>query len=369
MKRFGSPAMMLPALVALFLLLQAPALSYLFDQGAGFYHTVYLAHDIEKLRASGTIDEPTERLFDRVDDIRSFAFSELGLQRSENFTRYTPLDRNHLVSVVHAVRDDRMRRHTWYYPLFGHMFYRGYWNEEHAEAEARRLEGEGYDAIVRPVHAFSSLGYFRDPVYSFMRNYDDYRLANLIIHEEMHANVWINGQNVYNEEIATFVGDEGAALYIAHKFGTDSDEYRRIADGRADREQYREWIRGVYRELTDAYTNLRSREERLAAKEKIFADAQALLAENYDAMFTTDRYRSVAERPLNNAVIDLSYSYAGDLTLYYDLYEQVGGDLSAVIDIMRSSRRFPDSPHSYIAGYIDHYQVGATGEDHEGEGF
>lgn len=366
MRYLRSPLMMAPALLLLIGLASASDAWYLLEQYVGFYNTVVAAEDIERVRARGDLDSATEKLFDRVHEIREFAYNQLGLRRSTNFTRYTELDRNHLVSVVSAVESDSLRRHMWNYPILGPLFYRGFYDEDRARREAARLEARGYDVHIRRVNAFSSLGYFSDPVYSFMAGYDDYRLANLIIHEEVHANIWINGQNVYNEEIATFLGDEGAAHFIAHKYGKDSDEYRAIAAGRADREAYREWIRGVYAELGEAYRTLRTREERLAAKERIFADARARLSGQYDELFVTERYRHLAEAPLNNAVIDAGYSYAGDLSLYYDLYEELAGDLAAAVEIFRESASHPHAPKSFVAAALDGIRL-AAGEAGESE--
>ncbi len=364
MRYLRSPVMIAPALLLLIGLASAIDAWYLLEQYVGFYNTVVAAEDIDRIRARGDLEPATEQLFDRVHEIREFAYEELGLRRSTNFTRYTELDRNHLVSVVSAVESDSLRRHMWNYPVLGPLFYRGFYDEDRARREAERLEARGYDVHIRRVNAFSSLGYFSDPVYSFMADYDDYRLANLIIHEEMHANTWITGQNVYNEEIATFLGDEGAAQFIAHKYGRDSEEYRAIAAGRADREAYREWIRGVYAELGEAYRTLRTRDERLEAKEHIFAEARARLRERYDKLFVTERYRHLAEAPLNNAVIDAGYSYAGDLSLYYDLYEELGGDLAAAVRIFRESAAHPNAPKTFVAAALDGIRL-AAGEPEE----
>jgi len=369
MRYLRSPVMMAPALLLLFGLATAVDAWYLLEQYVGFYNTVVSAEEIERIRARGGLEPATEQLFDRVGEIREFAYNELGLRRSSNFTRYTELDRNHLVSVVSAVERDSLRRHMWNYPVLGPLFYRGFYDEDRARREAVRLKARGYDVHIRRVNAFSSLGYFSDPVYSFMADYDDYRLANLIIHEEVHANIWIHGQNVYNEEIATFLGDEGAAQFIAHKYGSDSEEYRAIAAGRADREAYREWIRGIYAELSEAYRTLRTRNERLQAKDRIFAEARAHLRERYDELFVTERYRHLLEAPLNNAVIDAGYSYAGDLSLYYDLYEELGGDLAAAVEIFRESATHPYAPKTFVAATLEGIRLAAGEQDEAESGF
>ncbi len=327
--------------------------SYIVRQAVGFYRTVVLARDIDAVRAEEDLDPETEEFFDRVEEIRRFAVEELGLESSGNFTRYSKVEGDHLATVVQVVRDDRMHRGTWNYPVVGDLFYRGYYNTAEAVSTARRLRSQGYDVLVRQVDAFSSLGYFSDPVYSFMKEYDDYRLANLIIHEEMHATVWLDGKNAYNEEIATFVGDEGAALFVREKYGADSEEYQAVAQGRADRRTYRAWLDEVYYALTDAYRTLETREERLEAKEAIFGEARDHLKDNYDEMFQTDRYRGVAEQPLNNARVDAGYQYGGDLSLYYDLYEELGSDLPKMVELIRRTELHPRAPREFLAAQVE----------------
>ncbi len=335
-----SPLLLLPAVViaiALYLSFDGP---YIYSQWSGFFRTVVLSRDIERMRARGDLDEETEQLFLRAEEMRAFAQNELGLAPSRNFTRYSNIEQSFLVSVVSAVSADGFARVTWNYPILGRLFYRGFYDPSRAEAEAERLRGRGYDVLVRRVNAFSTLGYFVDPLYSFMADYSEYRLANLLIHEEMHATVWIDRQNIYNEEIAT--------LFIREKYGLDSPEYRAIYDERQDRETFREWIRSVYRELAVAYESLDTREERIAAKESIFDLARADFAQRYDKLFVTDRYRSISARSLDNAYIDAHYKYSGDLSLYYRLYEHFDYDLSAVIDSIKASADYPANPREFL---------------------
>lgn len=321
---------------------------YLLQQSLGYFRTVVLARDIETLRAEGNLDASTEALFDRVEEIRRFAYGELGLERSKNFTRYSKVQRDYLLMVVSVVAEDRLQRATWSYPVVGELFYRGFYDSSRAFDVATHFASQNYDVLIREVDAFSSLGYFPDPLYSFMSDYSDYRLANLIIHEEMHATLWLDGQNAYNEEIATFVGDEGAAQFIREKYGAGSEEYRAIADGRADRRTYRRLMSRLYEELSAAYDALDSREKRLEAKERIFEDFRDRLREDYDQLFRTDRYRGAADRPLDNARVDASYKYGGDLSLYYELYRELDNDLSAVVQVMKESAIQPEMPREYI---------------------
>ncbi|MFO7782273.1 MAG: aminopeptidase [Spirochaetia bacterium] len=326
--------------------------SYLVRQGLGYLAMQARARDIENLRRDGRVDAETLAFFDRLKEIRSFAAEELGLTVNSSFSRYVATDRAYLVDVVSAVRDDSFERHTWRYPVLGRLFYRGFYDRAGAYREAAKLRKAGFDVHVRPVRAFSSLGFFSDPAYSFMRGYGEYELANLIFHEQMHATVWAEGQNEFNEEIATFVGEVGAERYIARKYGADSEEYRSIYRLRADRDAFREVIRSVHSDLQAAYDSLASRDARLAAKWDIFGDAQAEFAEKYDELFFTDRYRGFAEATLSNAYIDSYMKYSGDLGPYYRLLERHEGDLRTVIDLFRVAASAPGDARGYVASFL-----------------
>ena len=326
--------------------------AYLVRQGLGYLAMQARARDIENLRREGRVDVETLEFFDRLTDIRTFAAQGLGLTVGNSFSRYVATDRTHLVDVVSAVRDDSFERYMWQYPVLGRLFYRGFYDPAAADREALRLRKAGFDVLVRPVRAFSSLGFFSDPAYSFMRGYSDYELANLILHEQMHATVWADGQNEFNEEIATFVGEVGAEIYVAQKYGTDSEEYRSIHRLRADREAFREVIRSVHADLQSAYDSLASRDARLAAKRDIFRDAQARFAERYDELFLTDRYRGFAEAPPNNAYIDSYMKYTGDIDLYHRLLDHQGGDVRTVIELLRVAASAPGDAQEYVASLL-----------------
>jgi len=159
-----------------------------------------------------------------VEDIRVFAKDELGLVLSKNYTRLVELDRNYLAAVVSASAKDSFQRHEWRFPVVGRLPYKGFFNVDDARKERFKLEEKDLDVWVRSVDAFSGLGWFNDPLYSFMRNYSPNRLADLIIHELVHATVFIKGQVKFNEELAQFIGTEGARLFLEKRFGLDSNE-------------------------------------------------------------------------------------------------------------------------------------------------
>jgi predicted aminopeptidase len=288
---------------------------------------------------AGPVAEENRLFVERIHDIRRFAMEELGLRESKNYTKYVELDRDYLAAVVSASAADSFTRHEWWFPVVGAVPYKGFFNAEDARKEAAKLRKKGLDVWIRGVDAFSTLGWFRDPLYSYMRNYTADHLANLIIHELLHATVFVKGQVQFDEELAEFVGTEGARLYIEKTFGPDSEELRRMALAGADNAAFVGFIRGLVAELDALYKSGAgrdnpgglSREEILARKERIIQAARERCAAEYDSLFGTENYRGFAELPVNNAYLELYRLYYAEENYFADLYERAGRDLSGLI--------------------------------------
>jgi len=273
-------------------------------------------------------DEQFARL---VTDIRKFAAEELGLEMSKNYTRYVELDRNYLAAVVSACARDSFRRHEWSYPLVGRMPYKGFFDIQDARREREKLEKKDLDVWIRGVDAFSTLGWFQDPLYSYMRNYSPARLADLIIHESVHATVFLKGHVQFNEELAEFAGTQGARLYIQARYGVDSEQYLEIFTSEEDGQNYVAFIQSLAAELEVLYSSGISREEKLAEKERIIAEAQERFDREYESRFSSDNYRGFSQMSINNAYIELFRLYHAQDNFFADLYERSGQDLPAFI--------------------------------------
>jgi len=280
-------------------------------------------------------DEQFVRL---VNDIRKFAAEELGLEMSKNYTRYVELDRNYLAAVVSACARDSFRRHEWSYPIVGRMPYKGFFDIQDARRELEKLEKKDLDVWIRGVDAFSTLGWFTDPLYSYMRNYSPARLADLIIHESLHATVFIKGRVQFNEELAEFVGTQGARLYVQTRYGEDSEQYREIFSSEEDSQNYVAFIQELAGELEAVYSSGISREEKLAEKERIIADAQERFDREYESRFSNDNYRGFSKMSINNAYIELFRLYHAQDNFFADLYERSGSDLPSFIAAAKTIR-------------------------------
>jgi predicted aminopeptidase len=289
----------------------------------------------------------------RVGDIRSFAMDTLGLKRNGNYKKYLRVDSDYAVDVVTASKDDAFVPYKWWFPVVGSVTYKGFFNKKDAEREVDRIKKiGGYDVYTGRADAFSTLGFFSDPVYSFMIGYSVYDLASLIIHEQTHATVYVKNQTQLNEEIATFAGDAGGLLYVEKRFGAGSEEYRAAVLSKEDYTTYIGLMRSLHGELAALYGGDSGRGYKLAEKERIFADFRRRVSDGYDSLFRTPRYAGLKEAKLNNAVIAARMTYNMDMALYCELYESEGGDLAAVIKKLAALKGVKSGHKEYIRGMI-----------------
>jgi predicted aminopeptidase len=372
MMKLSYPAVysLVPVLAAAVILLAGSALfsgCYTLQQGAALLGYLNRAVPLESLESSGASEAPgdSEALGEseavvfaaRVRDIRRFAMEDLGLRESANYTRYVEIDQDYLAAVVSASAKDSFVRHDWWFPIVGSVPYKGFFNAQDARREAEKLEKRDLDVWIRGVDAFSTLGWFSDPLYSYMRNYSAYRLANLIIHELLHATVYINGQSQFDEELAEFVGSQGARLYLEKTFGLDSEEYREMLNSEVDRAAFLIFIQALIRDLEALYARDLDREEKLAQKEAVIREAQTRFAADYDQLFQSEGYRSFAELAVNNAYLELYRLYYAEDTFFEDLFNQNGRDLPRFIAAAKTIKGRGD-PRAQLAAALETKESG-----------
>jgi predicted aminopeptidase len=302
---------------------------YVTEQGLRYLSLLSRAVPVSRALADPLTDPALRALIESARAAGDFAVGSLGLKRTKNFTSIVELKGDRLATVVQACAELSFDRWLWSYPVVGKLPYRGYFDPEEARAEAARLRALGLDVIVRPVDAFSSLGWLADPLFSPMASYDEAEVSELVIHEMTHATVFLKGNGSgaeqFNEELATFVGREGALLWLASAGGPDSPELALAVVRGGDARSFAEWLRGTAAELERVYDSGLSDGEKRERKSRIVADRAAAFAASYDAIFKTDRYGNFPMGGLNNAYLDLYRLYEGEDSLYDDYYREVCG--------------------------------------------
>ncbi|MDR2658971.1 MAG: aminopeptidase [Spirochaetaceae bacterium] len=331
---------------ALFLLLVSMTFSacYTLKQGGIMLGYLGRAVPLDSLIEGNNPPQENIEFVELVTDIRRFAVEYLGLNETKNYARYVDIDRDYLAAIVSASAKDSFKRYEWRFPIVGSVPYKGFFITDDARKEAEKLRRKDLDVWIRPVDAFSTLGWFSDPLYSFMRDYSPERMANLLIHELVHATVFIKDNMQFNEELAEFIGSEGARLYIENRYGNDSPQMENITYSSLDNAAYVTFIQELISELDSVYKSGIPREEKLEQKEKIIAAAQTRFADEYETRFHSGRYRAFSEMTINNAYLELYRLYYAGGSELKELYDESGGDLRAFIAAAKTIKKGGGKP-------------------------
>lgn len=206
---------------------------------------------IEGLVANPSTPPATRAKLELVLAARRFAVDSLGLPAKDAFTKYSKLDHDTLVLVLSGTRRDALVPASWWFPIVGRVPYKGFFDFAAARVAERELAEDGYDTYLRPSPAFSTLGWFNDPLLSTTLVEDSLFVVQTVIHELTHNRLYVNGEAVFNESFAEFVGNRGAAEF----FRARGDTLRaREAEGRwADERLLGAVWERAYREIDSVF--------------------------------------------------------------------------------------------------------------------
>ncbi len=308
---------------------------YLMHVAKGQLGIACSAIDVRDALASPDLSGADKEKLRYIQRVRLFAEKELRLKAGDNYTTYLPGPKEPITYVVTAAHRDRLEPVTWWFPIVGSVAYKGFFSLDRAKAEAAELAADGYDVEVRAAGAYSTLGWFTDPVTPLMLEMDDGDLAMLIIHELAHGTLYVSGQTDFNESLAEFVGRQGAAELMRRRFGPDSPAYRGFMDGIADSRTFDRFMRDAALKLQAVYAGrpVDLEAARRAAFDGIRADLELLRPG-----FKTEAYRAIRLRVLNNAVMVGHLAYA-DTGPFEQAFERAGGDWAKFFDLVRTAAK------------------------------
>jgi len=305
----------------------------------------------DEVIADPRTDEETRRKILLARQARSFAIHKLGLDAGDSYTSFTQLETDTLAWVLSAAYSDRLESKTWWFPIVGRVPYKGYSGEGSARKAEAELKEEGFDTYLRTTSAFSTLGWFADPLLSSVLRYDDVELVATIIHEIAHNHLFVPGHVRFNESFANFVGRRGAISFFCGleetQRTTDCDTAVQRLD---DHTGFSSYLHSFVRRLEEVYASdsltfdekILAREEILAKDRRSFEDATADHPEAFPLTI------SFVNRPVNNAIILARVRYFHRLRSFSRLLEDQGGDLSKAIDFLKQGVETVDDPFELL---------------------
>ncbi len=296
---------------------------------------------IAELLADPNLDAATRAKLELVLEVRRYARDALGLRVGGSYSSLSRVDADQVVHVVAAAPPFRLEPYTWWFPIVGRVPYKGFFSKADAVAEAAALRRDGFDTAVRPSVAFSTLGWFDDPLLSTVLRYDRVSLADTVLHELLHNTVYLPGHARFDESFATFVGHRGAIAFFTQR-GEEAGAARAAAAWH-DAVVFSDFLGRFTARLREAY----ARGITLAQRQELFAAAQEELG--------TLGLRARADRgfgaePLNNALILHALAYADRLGVFEAVFRREGEDLRRTVTaVLEAAQGASDDPFAALA--------------------
>lgn len=322
----------LPFLILLFPLLTGCQISYLFSSAYNQMKLLNSRVPIAEALQDPNISAEEKRKLELAQKARLFAENDLHLKATQNYTSYAKLDRPYVTYVVSAAYKWELKHYQWSYPFVGKMPYKGYFNEEDAQTEDRELNKKDLDTYTRGVSAYSTLGWFKDPLLSSMLRYKDYDLVNTIIHETVHATLYIKHEADFNERLANFLGNKGAEMYYLKTEGADSKTLLQVKKDIADDKLFSDFISKELKDLDEWYKKLPANEHLEQKRSDRFAEIQARFKAQVLPLMQNKGYEKFSSAKLNNAHLLIFKTYMQDLSDFEKLYELSGKDFGKFIE-------------------------------------
>ncbi len=341
-RRLGGVGMVLLGLAAgvVVLTVVTPLGRYLVRAGWEEMKILKARRPIAALVADSTVAPEVRAKLALVLEARAYAEDSLGLPAEESFTKYTQLERDTLVLVLSGAARDALRPVTWWFPVVGRVPYKGFFKEADAIAAARKLAADGFDTYLRPASAFSTLGWFNDPLLSTTLAADSVDLVNTVIHELTHNRYFAKGDAVFNESFANFVGARGAERFFLSRGDSVSAE-RAVARWDDDRLLAAYWA-SLYSGLDSvfkAHPGDSLRAARLQLRDSVYAAARRTLVDSVAPQFRVVDPRYAERVLLDNAALLARRIYLTDLEDFERAFEANGRDLTRTIDRVIAEHR------------------------------
>jgi len=265
-------------------------------------------------------------------EARAFAADSLRLPAKDAFTQFTQLESDTLVIVLSGARQDALVAKTWWFPVVGRVPYKGYFVVADAQRAERQLGADGYDTYLRPASAFSTLGWFNDPLLSTTLAADSVDLVNTVIHELTHNRYYAKDGAVFNESFANFVGARGAERFFLAR--GDSASAKRSVDRWADDRLLAAYWASLYAAIDSAFKahpgdSLRS--QRMALRDSIYTVARRTLVDSIGPRLRTIPPAYAVRVRLDNAALLARRIYLTDLERFERAYAAEGKDLERTI--------------------------------------
>jgi len=313
------------ALVFVMLLSGCGTVSYYSHIMNGHHELMEAEEDIEDILADHKYDEAIRVRLSRALEIRKFASAELALPDNDSYKTFVKLNRKYPVWNVVAAEKFSIHARQWCFLFVGCISYRGYFNEQDAEAKANELKAEGYDVTVSPAAAYSTLGWFDDPLLSSMLYKEEAHLAGIIFHELAHQKVYIDDDSSFNEAFATTVELEGVRRWLEAQ--GDTKGIKKYRQYKQRQREFNDLLQSTRNKLQEIYRNKKDKVTLLSRKKQIINAMKSEYKKLKKQWGGYSGYDKWMQRDINNAHLVLVATYHELVPSFEVLLRQQGRQL------------------------------------------
>jgi len=305
-------------------------MGYLWHLGVGQARILMGMRSVQTTLGDGALPPEVREKILLVERAKSFGEKVLGLTPSKSYEYYYHVEAPPLGFNLSASPPLELVPYRWCFPIAGCVPYKGFFDRERAERERDRMAAEGYDIYFRPLVAYSTLGWFPDPIFSTWLRGGAAFLVETVLHEMVHGTVYVKNESAFNESLATYIGEQGTLAFFRSGGKAPPAFLDRLQETwgvqtafRAEMSRLAERLRALYASGRDAPAQRREkdrlyREAKEAFRQRLSPDQERWFARVLDAEW-------------NNAFLVTHLTYHGDLAIWEDVLGRFGGDLPAMV--------------------------------------
>ena len=321
---------LLLAMVVLSALWYHKLIFYGLGQASGQWAIISAAREVPEVLQDPEVADSIKQKLSLIEEIKQFTVENLGFESSDNYTTYYDQLGKPSLWVVTGAKPFDLQAKEWSFPFLGKVPYKGFFELQKAYQEETKLLQEDWDTNVRVAGGWSTLGWFRDPVLSNMLADPVGELANTIIHELTHGNLFIRDSVEFNENLASFFGDQGARRFLLQKYGAHSPQLEEYIKRQGDRMKFTDHILRGADLLDSLYANMPETlplDDRINSKRRLINEIK--MSCDTLELYEKQRYLLyLGEREVNNAFFMSYLRYRGDFTFFEkELNDNFGNDL------------------------------------------
>lgn len=314
--------------------------AYYWQAASGHLALMHARRPVAEAIESGEADPATLQKLRLSVEIRAFAVDSLGLPDNDSYSQYVATGGDAVVWNVVAAPEFSLDPKTWCFPVSGCVPYRGYFDESEAKRFAEKMKERGFDVTVSPAIAYSTLGWFDDPLLDTMWRNSEAQFAAYLFHELAHQRIYIKGDAMFNESYASFVERIGVERWLHRREENQAlQDWNDRASASAD---FNDLLAETREELRAAYATGAPAEAMRASKQAAFENLEGRYRQLRDRNWEgTDYFGYWFKEPPNNARFALLETYEGGSCAFESLYSQSGGDMRRFHELARVKSELP----------------------------